>query len=259
MPGPVRRLWRALARREYPVVPAHVGRLDYDGAEIVVGVTSRSELTSRLRPCAKEPWTVRWLEERLRDGDVLYDIGANVGAYALIAAAIGRPGTRVVALEPGYASYAALCDNVRLNGAEDVILPLPVLLGEGTGLVDLGYRDVAAGAADHTLDPAAPAAYRQPALAYRLDDLVAQLELPPPSLVKVDVDGAEGAVLAGAPETLARPELRSVLVELEREGEGASTAEAALAQAGLRLVERTDQRSEGPLGRVWYGIFERGR
>ena len=74
----VRRARRALSRREYPVVPAHIGRLDYDGAELLVGVTSRTELLSRLRPAAKEPWTVSWIERSLRPSDVLWDVGANV-------------------------------------------------------------------------------------------------------------------------------------------------------------------------------------
>src|SRR6185437_127183 len=126
----------------YPVVPAHVGRLDYDGAQLLVGVTSRTEILSRLRPVAKEPWTVRWLETSLREGDVLYDVGANVGAYSLIGAALGRA-SRIVAIEPGYATYAALCDNVRLNGLEETVIPLPLLLGDETRLVTLGYRDVA--------------------------------------------------------------------------------------------------------------------
>src|SRR5947199_3985553 len=91
----VRRARRTLARREFPVVPAHLGRIDYDGAEIVIGVTSRAEIMSRLTPVAKEPWTVRWLEQGIRDGDVFYDIGANVGTYSLIAAAQQRSAVRV--------------------------------------------------------------------------------------------------------------------------------------------------------------------
>jgi hypothetical protein len=97
----LRRARRVLTRREYPVVPTHIGRLDYEPAEILVGVTSRAEILSRLRPVAKEPWTVRWLERNIRTDDVLYDIGANVGAYTLIAAALRRRGVRVVAVEPG--------------------------------------------------------------------------------------------------------------------------------------------------------------
>src|SRR5438105_818190 len=174
----VRRVRRALARREYPVVPAHIGRLDYDGAEIRVGVTSRAEILSRLRPCAKEPWTVRWIEQNLRDGDVLYDVGANIGAYSLVAAALGREGVQVVAVEPAYANYAALCDNVLLNGRGDVVVPLPLALAGRTGLDALGSREVGAGAAGHGVGGGA-SAHVQPVLTYRLDDLIG-LGLPAP-------------------------------------------------------------------------------
>jgi FkbM family methyltransferase len=249
-----RRARKVLARRETPIVPAHVGRIDYEQAEILVGVTSRAEILSRLRPCAKEPWTVRWLEETLRTGDVLYDIGANVGSYSLIAAAL-RSDVRVIAVEPGYSSYAALCDNVLLNRRQDVVTPLPVALAEASGLRTLHYSDVAAGAAEHELRQKENSAYRQAVLAYRLDDLVEHFGLPSPTLVKLDVDGGEAAVLAGATQALARRELRSVLVEVER----AHSAEAIpfLDRAGLVLRERIDERDGERLLRVWYGIFER--
>lgn len=233
-------------------MPAHIGRLDFAGGEVLVGVTSRAELMSRLRPVAKEPWTVEWLESTLRHGDVLWDVGANIGAYSLIAAKLGR-GARVVAVEPGYSTYAALCDNVILNGLDGEIVPLPVLLGAETGLVTLAYRDTAAGAAEHAL--AGEGAHRQPTLAYRLDDLVERHGLPAPTVLKIDVDGAEASVLAGAPATLAHPALRSVLVEVERTGGDAVTG--ALAAAGLELARRIDERGGQQLPNVWYGIFER--
>jgi FkbM family methyltransferase len=248
----VRRARRALSRREFPVVPAHVGRIDYEGTEVLIGVTSRAEIMSRLRPVAKEPWTVRWLEQTGRPGDVFYDIGANVGSYSLIAAALRL---RVVAFEPGYASYAALCDNIVLNRRESTITPLPAVLAERTGLATLGYSDVVAGAAEHTLDPAGEAAYRQPVLAYRLDDLVDQFGLPPPALLKVDVDGAEASVLAGGVRTLAEEGLRSVLVEIDRRR--GDDVVRALSAAGFAVAERIEERDGEPLNRIWYGIFER--
>jgi FkbM family methyltransferase len=250
----VRRARRAVVRREYPVVPAHIGRLDYAGAEILVGVTSRAEILSRLRPAAKEPWTVRWLEENLRNEDVVYDVGANVGAYSLIAAALERD-VRVIAIEPGYANYAALCDNVVLNGRQEAVIPIPAVLAERTGLRTLSYSDVAAGAAGHVVGSGGEAAFRQPVLGYRLDDLVGQFELPPPTLVKVDVDGGEAAVLAGAPATLARPELRSVLLEVDRERTG--DVLPLLEAAGFVLAERIEERDGRPLHDVWYGVFGR--
>ena len=246
---------RAVSRREYPVVPAHLARIDYDGAEIVVGVTSRAEIMSRLRPNAKEPWTVRWIEESVRPGDVLYDVGANVGSYSLIAAAQPVENLRVVAVEPGYASYAALCDNVALNGFEETVTPLPVVLSDRTGLADLAYRSIEPGAAEHPPQAGASAVYRQPVLSFRIDDLVSQIGLPAPTLLKIDVDGAEAPVLAGAPLTLASPALRSVLVEIRRD----LTQEilGLLDEAGLSLRSRVEERDGRPLNDVWYGIFER--
>jgi FkbM family methyltransferase len=229
-------------------VPQHIGRLDYAGAEILVGVTSRAELTSRLRPAAKEPWTVAWLERSVRAGDVLWDVGANIGAYSLIAASLGREAAAIVAVEPAFASYAALCENVVLNGCQDAVLPLPVLLGDSTRLVTLGVAE--AGAAEHEVGGGG-----LPTLSYRLDDLVSGLGVPAPTLLKIDVDGAEAAVLGGAGGTLARSELRSVLVEIDRAG-GDAVAET-LGVAGLELAERVDERSGERLENVWYGVFER--
>jgi FkbM family methyltransferase len=183
---------------------------------------------------------------------VLYDVGANVGAYALIAATLRA---RVVAFEPGYASYAALCDNVVLNGLEDAVTPLPVVLGERAGLATLDYGGIDAGARTFSAGTSLNVAYRQPVLVHRLDDLVEQLGLPPPTLVKLDVDGAEAAVLSGGARTIARSELRSLLVEVERER--ADDVVPRLEQAGLALRERIDERDGEQLRHVWYGIFDR--
>src|SRR5688572_14716010 len=60
-------------------------RLDYDRADIYLRVTSKVE-GFRIHACAKEPFTIEWIHGQLRAGDVLYDIGANVGAYSLVAA-----------------------------------------------------------------------------------------------------------------------------------------------------------------------------
>src|SRR5207237_7374841 len=123
-----------------------------------------------------EPWTVRWIEQNLRAGDVFYDVGANVGAYALVAAALGTT-AQVVAIEPASANYAALCDNIRLNGREDRIVPLPVALAEETRLQTLGSQDVSAGAAGHALEDGRPSQL-QPVLAYRRAGPIVPARLP---------------------------------------------------------------------------------
>lgn len=231
-----------------------VARLDYAGADITIGATSTEILHLRLRPVAKEPWTVDWIEQNFGAGDVLYDVGANVGVYSLIASKVAGGRGTVVAVEPGYANFAALCDNLQLNRSTEDVLPLPLVLGERSRLGNLAYRDTSAGAAIHVLD-GAKGAYRQPVLVFALDDLIDRFELPVPTLVKLDVDGSEGAVLAGARQTLLRPRLRSVLVEVETAQTDAVCA--ALGSAGFDLSQRIDDRYGEPLPDVWYGIFTR--
>jgi FkbM family methyltransferase len=249
----VRRTRRTLARREFPVVPAHIARLDFEQAPILVGVTSRTEILSRLRPCSKEPWTVRWLEEQLRAGDVLYDVGANIGAYALIAAAL-HDDVQVVALEPGYANYSALCDNIALNELHDRVVALPVALAERTELQTLHYSDPAPGAAELEVAPT-ESTHRRPVLAFRLDDLLEQFALRAPTLAKLDVDGAEGGVLRGATRTLERSGLRSLLVEMRRDR--VEDVVGVLEHAGFSVLRWIEERDGAPLRYVSYGIFER--
>lgn len=228
-------------------------RLDYAGAPLTVRADTRDIVDLRIRPVEKEPWTVAWIERNLREGDTLYDIGANIGVYSLIAAA-ACPGASVVAFEPAYATYASLCENVQRNRVADRVVPLSVVLGETTRLGSLAYSGTGAGAAVHELDGAG-GAYDQPVLVFALDDLVAHFSLTPPTLIKLDVDGAEAAVLAGARETLRRPELRSLIVEIEeRQTDGVL---AALRDAGFTLGERVDERAGEPLPGVWYGVFSR--
>lgn len=196
-----------------------------------------------------------WFEERLREGDVLYDIGANVGVYSLLAVKAAPGPISVLAFEPAAANYAALCENLVLNSAESLITPLPLVLGESTRTGVFALSDLIAGSGLHHLEGDTPGASRQPVLVFALDDLLKQFSLSPPTLLKLDVDGSEAAVLAGARRTLADPALRSVIVEVEEEL--SEPVQRELAAAGLQLVARFDERDGTPLPGIWYGVFER--
>ena len=218
-------------------------RIDFAPAPLYLEVASPGEI-QRLHPCAKEPETVQWLLDHAGREFVLFDIGANVGAYSLIAAACD-PLARVIAFEPGYATYPRLVDNIRVNSLADRVSALQVALGHRTAILDFGYSALDAGAADHPgIGRGAPqtACATHPVLCYRLDDLVTVFDLPLPTLLKLDVDGAELSVLQGATATLRSPELRSILVEVrEHEAETADVAEllgsAGFIETGGRIHE----------------------
>lgn len=197
------------------------GRLDSPGTEIWLEVDSYIEYRTRLRSCAKEPETVRWIQT-FQAGQVFYDVGANVGAYSLVAGRHCDGQVRVIAFEPGFPNFSQLCRNIALNRCQDTITALPIALSDRTGLAPFHYSTLASGGALHTLDdpidykgdPFTPV-FTQSVVAFDLDRLIAQFCLPPPTHIKIDVDGLEQSVLTGAMGTLAAPSVRSLLVELD--------------------------------------------
>lgn len=235
-------LFRPLPLRTQALAKARlgsVGPLDYDGGSIRLVVDSESELP-RLRSCFKEPETVSWIEQFVRADDVLFDIGANVGAYSLVADRASKGRCTVYAFEPSFSTFAQLSRNVALNGAGGRVVPLLVALSDVTGLVTFNYSSIQPGAALHALGasldssgkPFTPA-FTQPVLSYRLDDFIAQFGIPAPHHIKLDVDGIELNVLRGAAGVLANPRLRSVLVEVEPARPEEAAIEALLAAHGF--------------------------
>jgi FkbM family methyltransferase len=218
-----------------------IAPLDYEPANILLHVNSDTEYEVRLHSCAKEPETIEWIES-FKAGDVFYDVGANVGAYSLVAAKQHAGAVRVYAFEPSFANFAQLSRNVMLNGLANSVVPLQLALSDVTGLQTFNYQNLEPGGALHTLgapvdykgDLFAPIATQQ-VPSYRIDDLISQLGLPQPTHLKLDVDGIESAILSGAAATLANPALKSILVEIETGDEEAATITATLKTKGLRL------------------------
>lgn len=218
--------------------------LDYPG--IIMRAETLAEV-NRARACAKEPETVAWLERTFKPGDVLYDIGANVGAYSLVAAAVAQGDCLVFAFEPHAATYLALVENVRLNNRVDCVTTLPVGLSDRTHVSILsGSADAGASCLDWS---GVSSEYgRQHAMCFKLRDVVSTFALPSPTHIKLDVDGMEDAVIRGAAGMLEKPRLRTILIEAEED----SDAPAAIADAGFKV---TGTYPRG--GRLINWIFER--
>jgi FkbM family methyltransferase len=155
----------------------------------------------------------------LRPGDLFVDIGANVGTYVVLGAAVA--GARTIAYEPVEATLRYLRDNVGLNHVGDSVSIRTVALGAEPGRIrftnDAGpMNHVALSGNASTVDVDV----------VRLDD---DLERQVPLLIKLDVEGYEAAVLRGATKTLAAPGLKAVIVENNGQGSryGFSTDEVA--------------------------------
>ena len=235
-----------------------VVRLDFPDCDIWIRASSSAEKNWRARSCAKEPWTVDWLRG-VQPGEVLYDIGANVGTFALVAAKHSQ--ARVVAFEPGYANFARLCDNIQLNGCQHAIVPVPLPLSDTSGVFGFKYRDVDPGQSRHKMKPdiwrfrgraAGAARYEQPVLVMTLDAMIGTFNLPRPNHLKIDVDGMEDQVLAGARDTLHSDTLRAVLIEVDQaKWTGVS---GLLEKSGFILDKRIEREKQGAPA---YGVFVR--
>jgi FkbM family methyltransferase len=210
--------------------------LGYPGSTARVLTTPETRRNRRKGVLALDEATVAWLDAHVHPGDTLYDIGAGVGPYSL-AAALHR-GALCVAFEPGFASFKRLCDNLLLNACYRSVIPLPIALGEQTGLLELEYPGEAGGYGAslrarewRTRRDAIEAQYTQPVCAERLDDVVERHRLPKPQAIRISLRRGTVAALRGAAGLL-RANVRSIAVTV-RTPEEADEVKAALRPYGF--------------------------
>jgi FkbM family methyltransferase len=203
--------------------------------ELVFACPTRRAALDPLNILTGEPETIRWLD-RLPEGAVLWDIGANVGTYALYAARRRR--ARVLAFEPSAATYAVLCDNIHRNRLDGLIDAYCVALSDRTGLDKLYMMNAGAGHSVHAFGRPETIAGRmdnpvaQAAPGFTIDDFTRQFAPPPPEHVKLDVDSIEARIIEGGAETLRR-HTQSVMVEIEGNAGRDQAIRQALAAAGF--------------------------
>jgi FkbM family methyltransferase len=159
----------------------------------------------------KEPETNAWIDGMERDA-VFWDVGANIGAYALYAAAKGM---RVCAFEPEASNYYVLSSNVDLNGFNGRVTALNLALSSWNGLGAFKVSSAEIGQSGHELMKKSET--DRSVLAYSARHLIDELGLPRPHYLKVDVDGSELDVVRGL--DLADAHLREAQIELRQNGD----------------------------------------
>jgi FkbM family methyltransferase len=142
----------------------------------------------------------------LRPSDLFIDVGANIGVYTVLAS--GVVGARTVSIEPIPPTYAELLVNIRLNDIADRVRSYNIGLGSTNDTLrftpDLGT-------CNHVVTDSDLAGPTIGVPVRPLDDVVGD-EVP--TLIKVDVEGWESEVLAGAQATLRHQSLLGLIVEM---------------------------------------------
>lgn len=166
----------------------------------------------------KEPHTIAWLNA-MPEGAVLVDVGANVGMYSIYAGVLR--GARVFAFEPEAQNYAILGHNLHLNGLRERSVAWCAALMDETKFDKLYLSTTMAGGSCHSFGAQVNAhlqpktfQYAQGCASTTLDALVAGGVVDVPTHIKIDVDGFEHKVIAGAQATLRNPAVSSLIIEL---------------------------------------------
>jgi FkbM family methyltransferase len=161
---------------------------------------------------AFEPGSAEVVARLARRSRCFWDVGAYGGLYTLIAEA-ARPGLAAVAFEPLPDNFDWLRANLRVNGLDGVEAVAAAVTGGGSDRAEL-WVPSDPWPSHSTVSPkpnADPARGRRLAVpAVSIDGFRERGAGPPPDLIKIDAEGAEAEILAGARRTLA--ECRPVLL-----------------------------------------------
>jgi FkbM family methyltransferase len=162
----------------------------------------------------------QFLAETLRPGDTVLDVGAWVGSHAMVAARSVAPGGVVYAFEPDPVARGHLVANLSGNAIGNVEV-VPQAVGDSAGVVYLA--DGRLGSSKSTVSRVKTG---EAVEATTLGDFCTERSLWP-AFIKVDVEGAEADVLAGAPDFILRT-ARALMIELHSD---------ELAARGIRWQE----------------------
>lgn len=207
------------------------------GTSAVFAVSSSKEYARASTLHGERP-VIADLMDTLESDDVFYDVGANIGTYTCFAAQLIDIGD-VVAFEPHPANIDRLQENAELNDLN--VRVQPIALSNETGISELvvsgstdnagvGTHSLSTNESEKTLD----------IKTIEGDRLIDNGEVPFPSIIKIDVEGAEQRVIEGLSSTLESEQCHTIYCEVHPDrlpefGGSADQVEHLLEQAGYSL------------------------
>lgn len=171
----------------------------------VFGVDEEADLIEQMRPV-------------LQGSDVVYDIGANIGVISLLTALHNNQLVSAVhSFEPEPRNFRQLKKNITLNGQENRITPHQIALGSENGKVALHVRG-STGDGRHSIATDAGSKDTIDVEVRTTDQFITDGH-PSPTVLKIDVEGAEGQVLAGMQSLMSTSPPRSIFMEVHGKGD----------------------------------------
>lgn len=140
----------------------------------------------------------------LRESDAFIDIGANVGSYTILASS--EVGATTYSVEPVLKTFEHLQENIDLNASNDRAVLFNMGVGSSQGTISFTkgldtMNHVAVPGEEHTIE-------------VPVDTFDNLFVLDKTTLVKIDTEGFETAVIEGMEQALENPHLQAIIIEL---------------------------------------------
>jgi FkbM family methyltransferase len=185
-----------------------------------------------------EPFETTLVASEVREGDVVLDVGANIGYFTLIFARVVGPRGRVLAFEPDPANFAILERNITLNDYHNVTA-IPLALSDTAGPVALYMSEF--NRAHHRIVASTDAIGTIAVDSTTLDQYLESYD-GAVDFIKIDVEGAEAMALRGMRGVIRRTQPHSILIEftpsaLAEAGDDPASLLNELTGAGYELFE----------------------
>ncbi|WP_042437735.1 FkbM family methyltransferase [Streptacidiphilus albus] len=164
-----------------------------------------------------EPHLTHWIQRRIRPGDTFIDVGANIGYDTILAAGLVGPAGRVVSIEASPTFHRWVEKHIQLNGLGNV-RTVNAAVSDKNQLLTFIL------ASSHNMGANSIVPYDGPAEstfkigALPLPELLTDAEVAKARIIKIDVEGAEGAVVRGlAPVLRLLPPSAEIAIEVTPE------------------------------------------
>lgn len=162
----------------------------------------------------RERLETRMMQQTLKSGMTVIDIGANIGYYALMEAKAVTESGHVYAIEPEPRNFELLCKNVKLNNYRHIDI-FQVGISDETGFANLYVSEHSN---LHNLLRPLKASNKDSVIkikTYRLDDFISEHNIMPSNIniIRMDIEGHEVKALEGMINTLRETKMINLFIE----------------------------------------------
>lgn len=152
-------------------------------------------------PAAYKKPVVDLLQKEIKKGDIVVDVGANIGLFTCLMAKLAGISGKVFAFEPDPGNLELLRENLRENNLQNVITIVPAAVSDKPGKLKF-FPSGVHGALNHDSTKSAPDRSKIEVEVVRLDDFFLETKMSTINLIKMDIIGSEMKALKGMSRVL---------------------------------------------------------